>query len=126
MEDFGFEKLIVYQKSRLLVKDTYGILQAFPTFEKYGLCDQMRRASVSVPSNIVEGMSRNSIKEQLHFIEIAYASLMELFCQYQLAVDLCYIEEDKFLTAKNQIQELSRILSKLRLLRIEKIKESNG
>lgn len=59
---FGFQKLTVYQEARTLVKDIYIILEKYPRHENYALCDQLRRAVISVPSNIAEGISRNSIK----------------------------------------------------------------
>ena len=78
MEDifFTFETLDVYQKARKLVKDIYFLLEKFPSTERYALCDQIRRAAVSIPSNIAEGRGRFSVKERVHFVEIAYGSLM--------------------------------------------------
>ena len=69
---FSFEKLNVWQESRNLVKDIYLLLREFPMEEKYALCDQIRRAVVSVPSNIAEGAGRMSPKEKSHYIEIAF------------------------------------------------------
>lgn len=75
--EFPFEKLQVWQLSRALVKDVYAVLEKFPQTEKYALCSQIRRAIVSVPSNLAEGSSRFSNREKLHYIEIAFGSLME-------------------------------------------------
>lgn len=80
MEQYSFEKLLVYQSAKLLVVEVYRLLEKFPKHENYALCDQLRRAIVSVPSNLAEGSGRASIKEKIHFIEIAYGSLMESFC----------------------------------------------
>ncbi|MCQ2322963.1 MAG: four helix bundle protein, partial [Bacteroidales bacterium] len=66
------------------------MLKKFPKLEQYALCDQIRRASISIPSNIAEGNSRNSNKEKIHYIEIAYGSLMETYCQLILSNDLNY------------------------------------
>ena len=89
--EYSFEKLMVYQTARKLVKKVYILLRRFPTEERYGLCDQLRRSIVSVPSNIAEQSGRTSIKEKVHFLEIAYGSLMEAYCQLDLAFELVYI-----------------------------------
>lgn len=111
--NFSFEKLHAYQVARLLVKSVYHITEDFPSFEKFGLSSQLQRAVVSIASNIAEGSGRKSIKEKIHFLEIAYGSLLEVYCQLQLAMDLCYICEAKFLELKTTIFELSRLIGGL-------------
>lgn len=111
---FAFESLDAYKFSRALVKDVYSLLRTFPKAEQYALCDQLRRAVVSVPSNIAEGMTRTSNKEKAHFIEISYGSLMEVYCQQQLATDLGYISEQQLFERRRTIQHISRLLSGLR------------
>lgn len=111
---FAFESLDAYKFSRELVKDVYSIIRTFPKEEQYALCDQLRRAVVSVPSNIAEGMTRTSNKEKAHFIEISYGSLMEVYCQLQLATDLGYISEQQLSKRRETIQHISRLLSGLR------------
>ena len=69
MDKFTFFDLRVYQESKLLVKDVYSLLEKFPKFEVYAMGDQLRRAVVSVPSNIAEGSGRSSLKEKIHFLE---------------------------------------------------------
>ena len=69
--EFSFEKLIVYQKAKEYAIFVYSILKKFPSEEKYALCDQLRRASVSVVSNIAEGTSRQTLKDKVHFLDIA-------------------------------------------------------
>ena len=81
MEGFGFQKLDVYKEAKELVKLVYVLLEKYPKTEMFALCDQLRRAVISVPSNIAEGMGRASSKEQVHFLGIAYGSLMEVLCQ---------------------------------------------
>lgn len=120
METFNFEKLSVWQKSRQLVCDVYSLSATFPNTERFALCDQLQRAIVSVSSNIAEGNSRYSPKERVHFIEIAYGSLMEAYCQLQLAVDLKYIQPDRFEAIKPKFQEVGMMLSGLRKLLKEK------
>lgn len=87
---YSFEKLEVWSDARELVKTIYKTTENFPDKEKFGLSSQVQRAVVSIVSNIAEGVSRNSVKEQIRFIEVAYGSLMEVYCQLYVAVDLGY------------------------------------
>ena len=114
MELFSFEKLDAYKNARSLVIEVYKILEKFPNSEKFALCDQIRRAIISVPSNIAEGSGRMSIKEKIHFLEIAFGSLMEAYCQLQIANDLNYILDEEFIVAKEKIIDVSKLLSGLR------------
>ena len=68
---YAFENMRAWQEARKLVVEVYRLLDGFPKFECYALCDQIRRAIVSVPSNLAEGSGRISTKEQMHFYEIA-------------------------------------------------------
>ena len=114
MDNFGFRDLRVYQTSKEFVKTIYGLLSTYPPNEQYALCDQLRRASVSVPSNIAEGMSRLSDKEKVHFIEISYGSLMEVLCQMEISKELNYVTEEQMNDIENQITIIAKQLSKLR------------
>ena len=111
---FAFEDLDVYQTARLYVKQIYLISDLFPTKEDFALTSQVRRAAVSVTSNIAEGTSRFSPKDKSHFIEIAYGSLMESYSQIQVAVDLGYVDERKMEHIAPIIVELRNRLSALR------------
>ena len=111
MQEFIFEKLDVWQKARKLVGDVYRLLAQFPSFERYALCDQIRRAAVSVPSNIAEGSGRASNREKIHFIEIAYGSLMETFNQLTIASDLGYISKESVNGTRDQFTEIAKMLS---------------
>ena len=110
---YQFEKLEAWQQSRRLVVAIYKLLKKFPSEERFGLCDQMRRAVISVPSNIAEGVSRIAVKETIHFIEIAFGSLMEVYCQLQIAEDLGYITDEDFKQIKPLIQSTSNLLNGL-------------
>lgn len=110
---YHFERLEVYKLSRQLVKDIYKISMKFPLEERYSLCNQLRRAAISIPSNIAEGMGRLSPKETLHFLEISYGSLMEVYCQLQIAVDLMYITEGELNEVKPIIFSITRLLNGL-------------
>lgn len=114
MYQFSFEKLTAYQLSKKLVSEVYHLLEKFPNTEKYGLCSQIQRSIVSVPSNIAEQSGRISKKERAHFIEISYGSLMEAYCQLEIAVELKYIDDIEFQTLKPQFMEIAKMLSGLR------------
>ena len=111
---FQFEKLNAWQEARKLVTNVYRLLEKFPKTENYALCDQLRRAAISVPSNIAEGTGRMAVKEQIHFLEIAFGSLMEVYCQLQIAVDLSYITPEDLQETKREIFTTSKLISGLR------------
>ena len=113
MEIFGYRKLIAYQKAKEVVKNTYKLLKKFPIEERYAMCDQLRRASLSITSNIAEGVNRFSVKDKAHFIEIAYGSLMEVSSQFEIAEDLGYITTEERLSMDQLIEEDARLLSGL-------------
>ena len=113
MEVFGYRKLIAYQKAKEVVKRTYKLLKKFPAEERYAMCDQLRRASVSITSNIAEGINRYSVKEKAHFIEMAYGSLMEVSSQFEIAEDLGYITTDNRMSMDELIKDVARLLSGL-------------
>ncbi|MBU6323647.1 four helix bundle protein [Patescibacteria group bacterium] len=84
----GYQSLIAWQKAMVLAREVYVCVSMLPTQEKYGLSDQLRRAAVSIPSNIAEGSRRGSGKEFVHFLRIAHGSLAEIETQLLLARDL--------------------------------------
>ena len=113
MEVFGYRKLIAYQKAKEVVKRTYKLLKRFLAEERYAMCDQLRRASVSITSNIAEGVNRYSVKEKAHFIEMAYGSLMEVSSQIEIAEDIGYITTEDRINMDELIREEARLLSGL-------------
>ncbi len=114
IRQYGFEKLGVWQKSRQLVKDIYGLVKALPAEEKFGLISQIQRAVVSVSSNIAEGASRTSSKDQGHFYQTAYSSLMEVLCQLTLCLDLDYISEAMYCASREKIDLIAYQINQLR------------
>lgn len=110
---FSFEKLDVWQDARIFVKEIYQITDAFPKEERYGLSSQLQRAAVSVISNITEGTSRFSDKEKLRFIEISYTSLMEVYSQLIVALDLEYMNQNKLDSIKQTVYKISNKLTAL-------------
>lgn len=115
MEDrkFSFEGLEVYQAARNLVKEVYLLQSKFPKTETFALGDQVRRSASSVTSNIAEGSGRSSKKEKVHYIEIAYGSLMEAFSQLQIAQDLGYITEGDIDSIRPMFISVAKMLSGL-------------
>ncbi|HAI14081.1 MAG TPA: four helix bundle protein [Phycisphaerales bacterium] len=107
-----YEDLIAWQKSYQLVLEVYKVSRYFPKDEQYGLTSQIRRAAVSVPSNIAEGWGRGSRKEYIRFLEIARGSIYELDTQLRLATDLGYMQQQN-LDVLNLTQEVSKILNGL-------------
>ena len=113
MEVFGYRKLIAYQKAKEVVKRTYKLLKKFPVEERYAMSDQLRRASVSITSNIAEGVTRYSVKDKAHFIEMAFGSLMEVSSQIEIAEELGYITTEDRMSMDELIREDARLLSGL-------------
>ena len=111
---FAFEELEVYQIARQYVKNIYVLSDTFPAKEDFALTSQIRRAAVSITSNIAEGTSRFSLKDKSHFVEIAYGSLMETYSQLQVAVDLGYISQESMKQIAPLVVELRNKLSALR------------
>ena len=114
MECFSYRKLRVYNHAKELVVYVYQLLKLFPKEENYALCDQLRRAVISIPSNIAEGMGRTSKKEQIHFIEIAFGSLNEVMCKLEIAYELKFINKEQLSQADEQIKTIAQMLSGLR------------
>lgn len=109
----SFRKLNVYITAKELVKQVYDLLEHFPSHERYALCDQLRRAVISIPSNIAEGSGRMSAKDQAHFYSIAYGSLMEVLAQLDVACDLGYITKEEFKSFEIIIDEEAKMLTGL-------------
>ncbi len=110
----NFKELKVWQKARQLAKDIYLQTAQLPDEEKYGLISQMRRAAVSIPSNIAEGTGRSSDKEFVRFLDIAVGSSFELETQLILCLDLDFITEDNFKLLEAKVQEIQRMIHSLK------------
>ena len=114
MEVYQFERLNAWQKAKELAVAVYRLVNKFPQYEQYSLSSQVRRAVISVPSNIAEGTGRLSVKEKTHFLEIAYGSLLETYCQLQIAVELDYISSEELKVINPLFFDTSRLISGLR------------
>lgn len=114
MTEYSYRTLNVYKDAKALVVDVYRLLKQYPVEERYALCDQIRRAAISITSNIAEGMSRYSDKEKAHFLEISYASMMEVESQMDISVDLEYINKEQFCAIAEKIMAVGKQISALR------------
>ena len=112
-EDHVYRRLVVYEKAIDFVVHVYALIRKFPKEEQYALCDQLRRAVISIPSNIAEGSGRQSQKDQAHFYTIAYGSLMEVLSQLDVACDLGYISKEEFDKLEILIDEEAKMLTGL-------------
>ncbi len=108
------EKLKVWKKAIDLSVSVYNTTESFPKREWYGLAQQLRRAAVSVSSNIAEGAARRSKKEYLHFLAIAQGSPSEVATQLLIAKRLGYIENDAYRSQYRATDEIGRMLNGLR------------
>lgn len=110
----SFRDLRVWQAGMDLVEQVYRLTQTFPAHEMYGLTSQMRRAAVSIPSNIAEGHTREHSKEYLHHLSMAQASLAELETQLEIAARLTYLSIEQLTQALGQVTSLGKQLYALR------------
>jgi four helix bundle protein len=108
-----YKDLIAWQKAMDLVESVYRLTDSFPRTEMYSLVDQLRRAAVSVPSNIAEGQAHRSCKEFLHFLQHARGSLAEIETQILIAIRLRYVDEKVALPSLQQVAEVGRIVNGL-------------
>lgn len=109
----SYKDLVVWQKSYSLVLEIYSVTKKFPKEEQFCLVNQMRRAAVSLPSNLAEGNTRRGMKEHIQFFRIAAGSLSELETQVMLSKDLKYLSESDFHKIQESVQEIHKMLSRL-------------
>lgn len=117
---FTHEKLMAWQLAKTFAKRVYEVTGSFPSAERFSLVDQQRRAAVSVMSNLAEGSGRTNARDQAHFSQLAYGSLMETDAQLQLSVDLGYLPEIIYQELRRAIKELSSAISGLRAAQMKK------
>lgn len=109
----SYKELIVWQKSIKLVKEVFLLTDKFPKSETYGLISQMRRAAVSIPSNIAEGYGRKSPKEYAQFYSIAYGSTLELETQLIISKELSFIKPEDFQKVNSLLEEVAKMLNSI-------------
>ena len=108
-----FKDLILWQRAMDLVVEVYNLVKRIPKEELFALSDQIRRAVISIPSNIAEGQGRNSSKEFIHFLSIAKGSKAELETQLLLCVRINYLTESEIEKAMSLIEEVGKMLNSL-------------
>lgn len=108
-----YKDLIVWQKAMDLVVEVYALAKLLPKEEIYALSSQIRRAAISIPSNIAEGQARNSTKEFIQFLAIAKGSKAELETQLLLCLRIGYLHEDQIATAMNTLAEIGKMINAL-------------
>ena len=113
MEEFYYRKLDVYKNAKFLSHEICKLIKTYPVDERYALCDQLRRAAMSIPINIAEGFGRFSSKEKAHFIQIAFGSLNEVMCELELSLDEKYITQEQLSNLESLILSVNRQLSVL-------------
>jgi four helix bundle protein len=111
---YSFEKLEVWKESIKLVKTVYVLTNNFPENEKFGLVNQLRRATVSISSNLAEGTSRSTDKDKAHYTTMAYSSTMEILNQLIISNELKFIDEKSYLETREHIYKISNMLNALR------------
>lgn len=116
-----FRNLLIWQKSMILVTTIYELTNLFPKHEIYGLTSQIRRSSISIPSNIAEGYGRDGNNDYLRFLNISISSLFEVQTQLEIAFNLKYINDNLFNKINEESREIERMLSAF----IRKVKERN-
>lgn len=115
---YTYKTLDAYKESKALVMLVYALIKTFPKEEQYALCDQLRRAVISIPSNIAEGSGRTSAKDEAHFLEMAFGSLMEVNCQIDIAYDLGYIAKEDVARVEERVRAIAALLSGMRRKRL--------
>ena len=118
----SYRDLVVWQKAMSLVELVYRIAKSFPDDERFALVSQLKRASVSVPSNIAEGYGRHSTSDYIRFLQIALGSLYEIETQLELSVRLKFILSDEVKEALDLCSEIEKMLVALVLTLRTKIK----
>lgn len=109
-----YKELVVWQKSLDITYRIYKITGEFPSEEKFGLTSQMRRAAVSIPSNIAEGYARKNKKENAYFVNVSYGSATELETQLIIAKRLNFLREDDFQSTNLLLEEVLKLLYRYR------------
>lgn len=122
MYTYSFERLDVWLEAKNFTKAIYKTTAGFPDSEKFGLTSQLRRASVSVCSNIAEGTTRSSFKEQAHFSTISFGSAVEVLNQLIIAFELGFVSEADYMELRILIESITNKLNSLKAYQLKQIK----
>lgn len=118
---YSFEKLEVWIEAKELTKIVYNVTSQFPETEKFGLTSQLRRASISTCSNLAEGSTRTSARDQAHFSSISFGSSIEVFNQIILALELGLVSKQEYNMLRTLIENLTRKINALRNHQLSRI-----
>ena len=114
MKTYTFENLACWQQARKLAVWIYQVTTRFPGEERFGLISQMRRAAVSIASNLAEGTSRKTAKDQSYFSTVSYSSTIELLNDLIISKDLNYLTDEHYTEGRNMIEYQTLLISNLR------------
>jgi four helix bundle protein len=117
---FSFEKLEVWVEAKEFCKEIYKWTSKFPETEKFALVSQLRRASVSIASNIAEGSARKTYKDKAHFTTIAFSSAVEVLNQLIISFELGFISQKDYFYLRNKLESITNKLNALRNYQLEK------
>ena len=123
MYKYYFEKLDVWTLAKDFAKEIYVQTESFPSTEKYGITNQIRRAVVSVPTNLAEGSARSTSKDQANFSTIAYSSLMETLNLLIISYELDYLKAEEYTALRLKINEIANKINALRNSQLGKSKK---
>lgn len=118
---YSFEKLEVWTLAKEFTKKAYTLTSSFPESEKFGLTSQIRRACVSICSNIAEGTTRNSFKDQAHFSTISFGSAVEVLNQLILAHELGFISEEQYSILRYDLEAITKKINSLKSYQVQQI-----
>lgn len=113
MFEYSFEKLEVWKISTNFVADIYKLTSKFPKEELFGLTSQIRRAAISIPSNLAEGSSRQTIKDQARFTVVSYSSALEVLNHLIISKDLGFISKQEYISLREKIEKITNMLNAL-------------
>jgi four helix bundle protein len=126
MHVFSFEKLEIWIEAKEFIKQIYNVTSKFPDTEKFGLISQLRRASISIASNIAEGSARKSFKDKIHFSTIAFSSSVEVLNQLIISFELNFISETDYLELRKMLESITNKINALRNYQIEQSNKTNN
>lgn len=126
MHVFSFEKLEIWIEAKEFIKQIYNVTSKFPDTEKFGLISQLRRASISIASNIAEGSARKSFKDKIHFSTIAFSSSVEVLNQLIILFELSFISETDYIELRKMLESITNKINALRNYQIEQSNKTNN
>jgi four helix bundle protein len=118
---YSFENLDVYKLAKDFIVDLYKLTGMFPKHEIFCLTSQIRRAAISVASNLAEGSSRSTDKDKAHFTQISYGSMLEIVCQLTISKELGYVSNNEYMVLRDKAEKITNKLKSLRNFQLNNI-----